>query len=105
MALPFLVANKLVRIDDAGDAAIVFSPAGSWFVGPHHAAATLNDDILFAAGNLRRKSNFELYGGTYLERSVGADIDAGGAEIASDAARFAGRILFMNFDRQMQWKS
>lgn len=106
MALPLLVANEFIRVNHAGYAASFCGRcAGVRFIGPHNAAAALDDYILFAPGDFGRKSNFKLHRRADFERSIGADVDAGGAEVAGDSAGFRGGILLMDLDRQMQWKS
>src|SRR5580698_6506142 len=100
------VANEFVRIDDTSNApAISRFGAGLGLVGPHHAAATLNDNIILAACNLGRQGDLKLYGRADFESSIGANIHARGAEIASHAAMGVVRAIFpVNLDRQMQRK-
>jgi hypothetical protein len=100
------VANEFVRIDYASDAPIVPGfGACIGLIGPHHAAAALNDHILLAARYLRRQSDFKLYGGTDLKGSVGANVNSGSTQIAGHpAAGFTRGIFLMNLDRQLQRK-
>jgi hypothetical protein len=99
------VANEFVRIDYASDAP-VFSGAGVAirFIGPDHAAAALNHNVVFAARYLGRKCDLKLYGRANLQGSIGANVNAGGTEIAGHAARVDYRIFLVNLDRQMQRK-
>jgi hypothetical protein len=55
------VSHEFVRIDYASDAPVISGGGVGRLIGPHHAAAALNDDIFFAAGDLWRQSNFKLY--------------------------------------------
>jgi hypothetical protein len=57
------VANEFVRIDYASDAPVVSGlGAGIGLIGPHHAAAALNHNIVLAARDFRRQGDFKLYG-------------------------------------------
>src|SRR5208283_626411 len=100
------VANEFVRIDYASDApAVPGFGAGIGLIGPHDAAAALNHNILLAARDFRRQGDLKLYGRADIERSVGADVHAGGAQIAGHAATGVTRGIFpMNLDRQLQRK-
>src|ERR1035438_292423 len=99
------VANEFVGIDYASDAPVVPGfGAGIGLIGPHHAAAALNHNIVLAARNVRRQGNLKLDGRADLERCVGADVNAGGAQIAGHATGFTRGIFLMNLDRQMQRK-
>jgi hypothetical protein len=56
------VANEFVRIDYASDAPVIPGPgAGIGLIGPHHAAAALNNNIVFATCYLGRQGDFKLY--------------------------------------------
>jgi hypothetical protein len=43
--------------------------AGIGLIGPHHAAAALNHNIVLAAGNFGRQGDLKLYGRADLERA------------------------------------
>src|SRR5260370_14452214 len=95
------VANELIRINDAGDAAVLISrSASSRLIGPYNAAAALNDNVFLAPGDLGRQGDFKLHRRADLERSVGTNIDTGGAQIAGDAAGLASGIALIDLDRQ-----
>src|SRR5580658_7225671 len=99
------VANEFVRIDYASDAPVISGPgARIGFIGPHHAAAALNHNIVLAPRDFRRQGDFKLYWRADLKRSVSADVHARGAQIAGRAACVNSSIFAMNLDRQMQRK-
>jgi hypothetical protein len=55
------VADELIRINNTGHTPVVpGSSAGRGFIGPHDAAAALDDHIFFATGNIRWKGNLKL---------------------------------------------
>ena len=102
---PLTVANKFVGIDYASDApAMSGFGAGIRLIGPHHAAAALNHNIVLAAGDFRWKGDFKFDGRADLQRCVGADVNTGGAKIAGHASGFNRGIFLMNLDRQVQRK-
>src|SRR4029077_4081203 len=56
------IANEFVRIDYASDAPAVSGlGAGIGLIGPHHAAAALNHNIILATRYFRRQSDLKLY--------------------------------------------
>src|ERR1700684_767716 len=95
------IANEFVRINHASNAPAVSGfGTGMGLVGPHHAAAALNDNIIFTAGNLGRQGDLKFYGRADFKSSIGANIHARGAEIASHAAMGVVRAIFpVNLDR------
>jgi hypothetical protein len=104
MAPPLTVTNEFVRIDYASDAPAVGGGIALRFIGAHDAAAALNDYVIFTARDLWGKGNFKLDGRADLERSVGTNVNASGAEIAGHTAGVASGIFPMNLDRQMERK-
>src|ERR1035438_10081230 len=56
------IAHEFVRIDYTSDDPIISgSGAGIGLIGPHHAAAALDENVVLAARHFRRKGNFKLY--------------------------------------------
>src|SRR5208282_8272 len=99
------IAHEFVRIDYASDAPVVSGGgAGVELVGPHHAAAALNDNIILAAGDLRWQGDFKLYRRADLQRCIGANVNTCRTKISGHAAGLYRGIFLMNLDRQMQRK-
>src|ERR1035441_1430484 len=100
------IANKFVRIDYASDAPIVSGPGACIrLVGSHDAASALNYNVILAPRHFGWQRNFKLYRRVDLQRGVGANVYASGAQVAghSRVSVFFG-IFSMNLDRQMQRK-
>src|SRR5581483_9036389 len=97
-----LVTYKFIGVNDAGDATGIAGLApGSRIVGTHHPTPALNDDVVLGSGHLRRQGDFKLDRCADFHGGFGTDINTGGAEIAGYTLGLAGRIGFMNFDRQL----
>src|SRR5579864_4595098 len=95
------VPYELVGVDHAGYAA--FS-AASRFIRAYYPPFTLEGYVLFSARYFWRQRNFKLHGRSNIQRSVGADVDAGGAQVSGCSLCIAARLCFMNLNRQMQGK-